>query len=71
VKVESNGGMHAVDIAIEPIQEPETLRGTVMVVFTEGMSGNAKLPGKARRTATTPAALAAGNKSCARRATNC
>ena len=58
VKVERNGGMHAVDIAIEPIQEPETLRGTVMVVFTEGMSGNAKLPGKARLTATTPAALA-------------
>jgi transcriptional regulator with PAS, ATPase and Fis domain len=58
VKVERNGGMHAVDIAIDPIQEPETLRGTVMVVFTEGMSGNAKLPGKARLTATTPAALA-------------
>ena len=58
VKVESNGGMHAVDIAIEPIKEPETLRGMVMVVFTEGMSGNAKLTGKARRTVTTPAALA-------------
>jgi two-component system CheB/CheR fusion protein len=58
VKVETNRGMQTVDIAIEPIQEPESLRGTVMVVFTEATSIDAKSPGKATRTATSPAALA-------------
>jgi two-component system CheB/CheR fusion protein len=58
VKVRTDDGVQVVDVAIEPIQEPEGLRGTVMIVFTEGPPPDAKLPGKARRTAANPAALA-------------
>jgi uncharacterized phage infection (PIP) family protein YhgE len=35
VKVGSNGGVQAVDITIHPIDEPPSLRGMVMIVFTE------------------------------------
>ena len=59
VKVETNGGVHAVDIMIEPIQEPETLRGMVMVVFTDGHApGMPNCRARPGATATTPAALA-------------
>ena len=58
VKVGTNGGLQAVDIVIEPIQEPEPLRGTVMVVFTDVGAPAAKPAGKAKRGASDPAALA-------------
>jgi hypothetical protein len=35
VKVGTNGGVQAVDITIHPIDEPPSLRGMVMIVFTE------------------------------------
>jgi two-component system CheB/CheR fusion protein len=35
VKLATDRGAQAVDIAIDPIQEPAALRGTVMVVFTD------------------------------------
>ena len=58
VKVETGGGAQVVDVVIEPIQEPEGLRGTVMVVFTDVAAPEAKPPGKLRQTGTSPAALA-------------
>jgi PAS domain-containing protein len=59
VKVGTNGGTEAVDLTVEPIQEPEALRGTVMVVFADvAAPPDAKLPGKARRTPATAAAQA-------------
>ena len=57
-KLGSDGGMQAVDIVIQPIQEPEALRGTVMVVFTDVALPVAKPPGKAKRGAPDPATLA-------------
>lgn len=35
VKVETGDGMQTVDITIQPISEPETLRGLVLVVFAD------------------------------------
>jgi len=35
VKVGTNGGTQFVDIAVQPLTEPEALRGMVMVVFTD------------------------------------
>ena len=35
VKVGTNGGVQAMDITIHPIDEPPSLRGMVMIVFTE------------------------------------
>jgi two-component system CheB/CheR fusion protein len=57
-KVGSNGGVQAVDIVIEPIQEPEALRGTVMVMFTDVALPAAKAQGKGKPGAPAPAALA-------------
>ena len=57
-KLEDKGGAQAVDVVIEPIRGPETLRGTVMVVFTDVALPAAKSPGKGRRGAPAPAALA-------------
>jgi two-component system CheB/CheR fusion protein len=57
-RVKTDGGVQAVDVLIEPIQEPETLRGTVMVVFTDVALPAAKTPGKAKPGAPVPAALA-------------
>ena len=56
--VRTDGGVQAVDVLIEPIQEPETLRGTVMVVFRDVALPAAKMPGKAKPGAPVPAALA-------------
>jgi len=57
-KLGSNGGTQIVDVVIEPIQEPEALRGTVMVVFTDVASAEVKTPGKPKRSANQPAAFA-------------
>ena len=35
VKVETNGGVQAVDLTVQAIAAPEALRGLVMIVFTE------------------------------------
>jgi len=35
VKVGTNGGVHAVDLTVQAIAEPQALRGLVMIVFTE------------------------------------
>ena len=35
VKVETNGGVQAVDLTVQPLEEPEGLRGMVMVVFAD------------------------------------
>ena len=35
LKVESNGGRQTVDITVQAIEEPEALRGMVMIVFTD------------------------------------
>jgi two-component system CheB/CheR fusion protein len=35
LKVGTNGGKHYVDIAVERLEEPEPLRGLVMIVFTD------------------------------------
>jgi chemotaxis methyl-accepting protein methylase len=35
VEVGTNGGTHHVDITVQPVTNPEALRGMVMVVFTE------------------------------------
>ncbi len=35
VKVGTNGGMQAVDLTVQPLEEPEALRGMVMIVFTD------------------------------------
>jgi two-component system CheB/CheR fusion protein len=58
MKVGTNGGVQAVDILIEPIQEPESLRGTVMVVFTDVALPAAKAPGKGKPGAPAPTAIA-------------
>ena len=34
LKVATNGGKQTVDITVQPIEEPEALRGTVMIAFT-------------------------------------
>jgi chemotaxis methyl-accepting protein methylase/PAS domain-containing protein len=34
-KVGTNGGVQSVDIIVQPIEEPEALRGMVMIVFTD------------------------------------
>jgi len=58
VKVNGDGGAQTVDIAIEPIQEPAALRGTVIVVFTDVASPAIKPPGKAKQGTTNPTTLA-------------
>ena len=51
VKVETNGGEQAVDITIEPLQEPPALRGMAMVMFADvATRPEAKPSAKARRT---------------------
>ena len=35
LKVGTNGGMQTVDITVQAIEEPEALRGMVMVIFTD------------------------------------
>jgi chemotaxis methyl-accepting protein methylase len=58
VRLATDHGAQAVDITIEPVQEPEALQGTVMVVFTDVASPEMEPSGKAKRTTARPAALA-------------
>ena len=51
MSVGHNGGMQAVDVTIQPISEPEALRGMVLTVFTDvAMSAQVKAPDKRRKT---------------------
>ncbi|MBF8259277.1 MAG: cheBR, partial [Actinobacteria bacterium] len=49
VKVENNGEVQAVDLTVQAIEEPEALKGTVMIVFSDVVAspGTKKAPGKA------------------------
>jgi len=58
VRLATERGVQAVDITIEPVQEPEALHGTVIVVFTDVATLDSEPSGKAKRTTTKPAALA-------------
>jgi len=50
VKVGINGGTQIVDITVQPVTSPETLRGTVMVVFTDiAKESVAKAPGSSEQ----------------------
>jgi two-component system CheB/CheR fusion protein len=42
LKVGEGGGAQTVDLTVQPIAEPEALRGMMMVVFTDGMTPAAK-----------------------------
>jgi two-component system, chemotaxis family, CheB/CheR fusion protein len=53
VAVRTNGEMQAVDITVQAIADPEVLRGSVMIVFTDvATSSEAKVSGKAKRSST-------------------
>jgi two-component system, chemotaxis family, CheB/CheR fusion protein len=58
VSLASDRGVQAVDITIEPVQEPEALQGTVMVVFTDVATLASEPLGKAKRTTAKPVVLA-------------
>ncbi len=59
VAVRTNGEMQAVDITVQTIAEPEGLRGSVMIVFTDVATPlDAKPSGKAKRPSTPGAVLA-------------
>jgi two-component system CheB/CheR fusion protein len=50
LKLENNGVVQIVDVTIESLQEPEALRGMVMIVFADVAAAPAsKLPGKGHR----------------------
>ena len=57
LKVGINGGAtQAVDIAVQPIDEPEALRGMVMIVFTDvAAAPETKSPGRRKGTPSEPA----------------
>jgi two-component system CheB/CheR fusion protein len=60
LQVESNGGLQAVDVSVEPIAEPPALQGMVMVVFREtAMPAKIRAAGKGARATTRDADLAA------------
>jgi two-component system CheB/CheR fusion protein len=44
VQVKANGGVQAVDITVEPIEEPAALRGMVMIVFADAAAPPATRP---------------------------
>jgi two-component system CheB/CheR fusion protein len=53
LKMRVNGGMQAVDVTIQPIAEPEVLRGTVLTVFTDVVTPpEVKGPDKRRKMST-------------------
>jgi chemotaxis methyl-accepting protein methylase len=59
LKVETNGGEHFVDLAVQTLDEAEPLRGLVMVVFTGVATPmEVKAPGRLRKTATRDTRLA-------------
>ena len=52
IQLRNNGGMQAVDVTIQLIAEPESLRGMVMIVFTDVASPSKKAaPGKTSKAA--------------------
>jgi two-component system CheB/CheR fusion protein len=52
LKVRTNGGVQPVDAVVQPIQEPEALRGTALIIFRDTEAhAQAKTPGKTRRDA--------------------
>jgi len=60
VKVGTNGGTQVVNITVQPVTNPEALRGMVMIVFTDvAKSSAAKAPGPSERTTIHHARLAA------------
>ena len=58
VRLATDRGVQDVDITVEPVQEPEALQGTVMVVFAEVATLAIEPPGKAKGNTTKPAVLA-------------
>jgi two-component system CheB/CheR fusion protein len=58
LRLTSERGVQTVEITVEPILDVEALRGTVLVVFTEVASPVVEPPGKSKRTAAPPTALA-------------
>jgi two-component system CheB/CheR fusion protein len=60
VKVGINGGTQIVDITVQPVTSPETLRGMVMIVFADVVKhATTKAPGSSERTTTHNTRLAA------------
>ena len=60
VKVETNGGTQVVDITIQPMTNPEPLRGMVMVIFTDvARESSFKMPSSSERATTHNARLSA------------
>jgi two-component system CheB/CheR fusion protein len=56
LKVGSNGGKHFVDITIQRLAEPESLRGMVMIVFTDATAPlAAETSGRPRKAGKNPA----------------
>ena len=50
LKVESNGGKQTVDITVQAIEEPEALRGMVMIIFTDVATPlEKKAPGRSKK----------------------
>src|SRR5208283_1774045 len=50
VVVRTNGGTQAVDLTVQPLEEPEELRGSVMIVFADvATPPETKLAGKTQR----------------------
>ena len=56
VAVRTNGEMQVVDITVQAITEPDALRGSVMIVFTDvAARSEAKVSGKAKRSSSAAA----------------
>ena len=58
VRLTTDRGVQDVDITVEPVQEPQALQGTVMVVFTDVATRASESLGKAKENTIKPAALA-------------
>jgi len=58
VRLTADHGERAVTMAIEPIQEPEALQGTVMVVFSDVAAPTVETRAKGKRIIAQPATLA-------------
>ena len=59
LKVGSNGEVQVLDLAVQALEEPEGLRGMVMIVFTDVVTPpETKAPGRTRRTPDGAARLA-------------
>jgi two-component system CheB/CheR fusion protein len=59
VKVGTNGGVQAVDLTVQPLEEPEALRGMVMIVLTDAATPPETKPtGRTQRAPASSARLA-------------